>query len=252
MAMCARLVCGSALVAALAAMVVGAASAGPPFVTDDPEPVDYQHWEFYTFSTGTHATGDTSGWLPAFEYNYGILPDVHLHIIAPLAFDAPSDGKPQFGLGYTELGVKWRFVEEDKNGAMPQVGTFPLVELPTGNPAGTLGTAFLPLWLQKSFGPWTTYGGGGYWINRVAPDDRDYWFFGWLLQRKITDQLTLGGEIFHQTSSKVDGVPSTSFNVGGSYDLDEHNHLLFSAGRGLQNAAASNLFSWYIGYQITQ
>ena len=22
--------------------------AGPPFRTDDPEPVDYQHWEFYT------------------------------------------------------------------------------------------------------------------------------------------------------------------------------------------------------------
>ena len=29
------------------------AQAGPPFMTDDPEPVDYQHYEFYTFSTGT-------------------------------------------------------------------------------------------------------------------------------------------------------------------------------------------------------
>ena len=28
--------------------VAGAARGGPPFVTDDPEPVDYQHWEFYT------------------------------------------------------------------------------------------------------------------------------------------------------------------------------------------------------------
>jgi len=26
------------------------ALAGPPFVTDDPEPVDYQHWEFYIAS----------------------------------------------------------------------------------------------------------------------------------------------------------------------------------------------------------
>jgi hypothetical protein len=28
------------------------ANAGPPFHTDDPEPVDYGHSEFYTFVTG--------------------------------------------------------------------------------------------------------------------------------------------------------------------------------------------------------
>ena len=25
--------------------------AGPPFQTDDPEPVDFRHYEFYTFAT---------------------------------------------------------------------------------------------------------------------------------------------------------------------------------------------------------
>ena len=34
------------------------ASAGPPFITDDPEPTDYQHWELYVFSQGTHAMGE--------------------------------------------------------------------------------------------------------------------------------------------------------------------------------------------------
>jgi hypothetical protein len=36
----------------LAAFLVlsSSALAGPPFVTDDPEPVDYLHWELYTFS----------------------------------------------------------------------------------------------------------------------------------------------------------------------------------------------------------
>ena len=37
------------------------ASAGPPFVTDDPEPVDYQHYEMYFFSLGTHTAGEISG-----------------------------------------------------------------------------------------------------------------------------------------------------------------------------------------------
>ena len=51
---------------------------------------------------------------------------------------------------------------------MPQVGIFPLLEVPTAAQEG-LGnghaTAFLPLWLQKSWGKWTVYGGGGYGIK---------------------------------------------------------------------------------------
>ena len=86
--------------------------------------------------------------------------------------------------------------------------------------------------------------------------NRDYWFFGWLLQRQVTKQLAIGGEIFHQTATVVfggidSGAATTGFNIGAIYDFDEHNHLLASAGAGLQNASATNLFSWYIGYQIT-
>jgi hypothetical protein len=232
------------------------ASAGPPFRTDDPEPVEYQHWEFYTFSTGTHVSGDTSGVLPAWEFNYGLIPNGQLHIVAPLAFDSPSGGSTLFGYGDTELGFKYRFIDEDKDGTRPQVGIFPMLELPTGNQNRNLGAGrvrlFLPVWVQKSFGDWTTYGGGGYWINQDDDlGDKNYWFFGWLLQRKVTDKLTLGGELFHQTADTVGGGDSTGFNIGGFYDFDEHNHLLFSAGAGLQNASQTNLYSWYLGYQIT-
>jgi hypothetical protein len=50
----------------LAAFLIlsSSASAGPPFMTDDPEPTDYQHWELYVFSQGTHATGETGGVAP--------------------------------------------------------------------------------------------------------------------------------------------------------------------------------------------
>jgi hypothetical protein len=43
------------------AFASGIANAGPPFRTDDPEPVEFGHYEFYTFYTGTHVSGDTSG-----------------------------------------------------------------------------------------------------------------------------------------------------------------------------------------------
>ena len=232
-----------------------AAFAGPPFRTDDPEPVDYHHWEFYTFSTGTHVKNDTSGVIPAFEFNYGIIPNGQLHIVAPAAFDSPAGGPTLFGYGDTELGFKYRFIDEDEHGVRPQVGIFPLLELPTGSQNRGLGSGhvriYLPLWVQKSYGDWTTYGGGGYWINQDDRlGDKNFWFFGWLLQRKITEKLTLGGEIFHQTAA-VDGVDSTGFNLGGVYDFDETNHLLFSAGLGFQHASETNVYSWYLGWQIT-
>ena len=59
------------------------------------------------------------------------------------------------------------------------------------------------------------------------------------------------GELFHQTADTVGGKDSTGFNLGAIYDFDEHNHLLVSAGAGIQNARATNLYSWYLGYQIT-
>jgi hypothetical protein len=237
-------------------LVPDAAMAGPPFRTDDPEPVELGHYEFYTFSTGTHITGDTSGVLPGFEFNYGLIPNGQLHIVAPVAFDSPADGPTVFGYGDTEIGFKYRFIEEEKDGLRPQVGTFPMLELPTGDQTRGLGFGhtrlFLPIWVQKSFGEWTTYGGGGYWINQDETlGDKNFWFFGWLLQRKVTDKLTIGGEIFHQTADNVDSQDSTGFNIGIIYDFDEHNHLLMSAGRGIQNASATNLYSWYIAWQIT-
>ena len=221
-------------------------------MTDDPEPVAYGHYEFYTLSTGTAVRGDTAGLGPAWEFNYGIISNGQIHIILPLAFDEPAAGPPQYGLGDTELGFKYRFIDEDKNGSRLMVGVYPLIELPSGNENLGLGAgnlrAYFPLWVQKSFGDWTTYGGGGYWINHGDDTpNRDYWFFGWLLQRQVTKQLAIGGEIFHQTATVVfggvdSGHATTGFNIGAIYDFDEHHHLLVSAGTGLQNASATQSF----------
>jgi hypothetical protein len=60
------------------------ALAGPPYTTDDPEPVDYRHWELYLASAVGH---DKNGWTgigPHFEAHYGALRNAHLHLIAVL------------------------------------------------------------------------------------------------------------------------------------------------------------------------
>jgi hypothetical protein len=149
--------------------------AGPPYITDDPEPVEYRHWEIHFASIFTKQPDAWTATAPHLEVNYGVLPDIQLHTILPMTLYAPSEGADSYGYGDTELGVKYRFILEGK--WRPQVGTFPLLEVPTGSHARNLGSGhlqtFLPIWLQKSVGPWTAYGGGGYWIN-PGSQNRDW------------------------------------------------------------------------------
>jgi hypothetical protein len=223
--------------------------AGPPFFTDDPEPVEYKHGELYTASTFIRDKGGASGTLPHVEFNYGAWHELQLHVIAPFAFNHDKGMETTYGYGDTELGAKYRFIQETN--WIPQVGTFPLIELPTGNNERSLGTGktqlFLPLWLQKSWGPWTTYGGGGYWFN-PGTGNKDWVYTGWLLQRDLTKWVTLGGEIFYRTPDKIDGQSGIGLNGGGQVNFTSNHHLLFSAGTDVYGPRHLTI---YMGYQWT-
>jgi hypothetical protein len=235
---------------ALAGLLVASpAVAGPPYATDDPEPVEYHHWEMYLASQSFHDKDGWTGTAPHFEVNYGAVPNVQLHIIAPFAYSIPDKGPSGYGLGDTELGVKFRFVQERT--WVPMIGTFPFLEVPTGSRSAGLGNGssqvFLPVWLQKTFGMWQTYGGVGVWID-TGQRDRHWWYFGWLVQRHIFEWLTVGAEVFHQTPQVPGGETDSRFNVGAIVDFTESHHLLLSGGRGF---VGPNLFQGYVAYQLT-
>jgi hypothetical protein len=221
----------SAIAAALVVLPC-IASAGPPFITDDPEPVELHNWEVYLGTYDQRTSAGYSGTAPHIEINYGALPDLQLHTIVPLAYDRPVDGPSHAGLGDIELGAKWRFVQESDT--MPQIGIFPLLEVPTGDEHRGLGSGydqvFLPVWIQKTAGDWTAYGGGGYWIN-PGSGNRNYWFTGIVVQYQICKPLAIGGELFHATPSTTSESSSSGFNIGAIFDCTEHVHLMASAGR---------------------
>ncbi len=223
--------------------------AGPPFTTDDPEPVDFHHWEFYLASAQEFApSNDVSATLPHIEINYGALPNLQLHIVAPMSY-AHSLGMTEYGYGNTELGAKFRFVEE--TGHTPQIGVFPLVEIPTGSQAKGLSNGetqvFLPVWLQKSWGKFTTYGGGGFWYN---PGDqmKNFGFVGWEAQYDLSDVVTLGGELYHQSPNAVGSDSPTRVAIGGYVNPTEHHHILFSFGKTFIGGTS---LTGYLAYQIT-
>jgi len=209
-----------------------AATAGPPFLTDDPEPVPFLHYEMYVFSTVDRGAGTTFAQLPAFEFNVGAAPNLQLHVVVPSGYADPHGA---YGIGDVELGVKYRLIEE--GGRRPQVGVFPMIELPTGNGHAGRGNgtvrARFPVWLQKSIGPWVTYGGVGYEVNH-APGMKDSRFAGWLIQRKLTGPLTLGAETYHSEAQEQGGRPSTFVDAGGYFNVGDHLSLLFMAGHTVE------------------
>jgi hypothetical protein len=146
--------------------------------------------------------------------------------------------------------VKYRFLHESAD--VPQAAFFPQVNLPTGDASKNLGYGvfqyLLPLWIQKSWGPWTTYGGGGYWINPGA-GNKNWVFLGWEVQRDFGETLTLGGEIFYHGAETDDETEGVGFNLGGMVHLDPVNHIVLSLGRDIVQTTYS--FTGYAAYEWT-
>jgi hypothetical protein len=221
---------------------------GPPFNTDDPEPVNFKHWEYYVSSLNNNQHSIWSGTSPHFEINYGLIPNVQVHLLLPMNYYSSRHQGSGFGYADTEFGIKYRFVQETENS--PQIGTFPIIEIPTiKNSEFSDGKTkiYLPVWMQKSWGKLTTYGGAGYWINPGA-GNKNWIFSGWEIQYDFSKTLTLGGEIYYHSASTKDTKSEMGFNVGGSVNPTEKFHIIFSVGHTFTN---DNTLTSYLGILLT-
>lgn len=223
------------VITALIAIISCYALAGPPFLTNDPAIVDYHHWELFGFATDDSSHNTSTLQAPAAEFNYGVIPNIQFHAIVPGEAAIPTGDKPiTYGLGDTEIGLKYRFIQEGIY--HPQVAIYPLLELATGDASRDLGNgrtwSKLPLWLQKSWGAWTSYSGGGYAFNS-APSKRNYPYAGWVIQRNLNQRWILGLEVFSQAKSADDTPGYMLVNTGGFYHLTKTCKLLFSVGHSV-------------------
>ena len=226
-----------AILFAIACVSPVALAQGPPYQTDDPVPVDLHHYEFYIFGStdGTPVEVDSVG--PAIEFNWGAIPRVQLHAILPAGVAAPlnhpayaatgqGQGPMEFGLTDMELGAKIAWIKESKH--IPQIGTFTMFEMPTGDYDKGLGIGKvwyrLPVWLQKNMGKWLLDGGAG---ETVIPqtDYHNFPYGGFLVKYGLSERLELGGEVFShgaEGSAAPQYQASTMVDLGGYYHF-KHN-----------------------------
>lgn len=239
-----RLVCAGVALLALASPAI----AGPPFLTDDPQPTDLHHFEIYSFAALEQARGERSG-EGGIDFNYGGAENLQLTAVLPYAFTRTAENKAA-DLGPIELAAKYKILHQTGFGL--DVAVFPRIFLPAGSAAvGPRHAALLlPVWIGKDFGPTSVFGGGGCTINRGG-DSQDFCQWGLTLTRKITDRLTLGGEVFHQTPDTRHGRASTDLGFGGTFDLTEHLHLMATVGPGVQNRSQTHSAHGYLALLTT-
>jgi hypothetical protein len=229
-------------------LLAQSAVAGPPYVTDDPEPTDYKHFEIYTFTSGTTTRDGTAG-QNGIDFNYGAAPDLQLTATLPEGYSRTIDGT-SIGASNIELAAKYRFLHQDGFGL--DVSIFPRVFLPSGS--NVIGdnrvSLLLPVWVQKDWsGGWSAYGGGGCTMSERRAID--FCQTGAVLNYQLLPKLQIGAEIFHQTAD-AGGVPATSsLGVGWRYDLNDTYHLLGYIRRGIENANETDRYSWYTSVLFT-
>jgi hypothetical protein len=211
----------------LLAATASPALAGPPYATDDPEPTDVHHWELYAFVGGERFKSGFEG-ASGFDINYGAAPDLQLTATVPLDFSREPHSFTT-GAGDLELGAKYRFFHREESGV--SVAIFPRVILPTAGRrfgSGKVGL-LLPVWAQKDMGDWSLFGGGGYAIN-PGRGNRNFVEAGAALTRAISERLSIGAEITHESADAKGGRGTTALGFGGIYRLHGPFSLLAAGG----------------------
>jgi hypothetical protein len=228
-------------------LTISSVQAGPPFVTDDPEPPPPGGWEINVPFIVERTPGKTAMDAPLFDFNYG-LPDIQLKLEFPVRVVREDGNGTEAGPGDLLTGVKWRFLNKEKS--QLQFGIYPQLLLPTGDHArglGDGGSAFVfPLLAQKNWDKWTLYGNVGYWWQTAA-ETRNYVYAGAVLERGINERLTLGAELFGNSPKERGGRSELAFNFGGTWKLNKHLNLLFA---GRRDIVGDTTAMGYIGLQL--
>lgn len=225
------------VIAAWALATCAPALAGPPFLTDDPEPTQTGHWEIYAPLMETDGRGAEFEGTAGAEVNYGAAPDLQL-TVGLTATSVHDRSGWRWGAGDVGLSAKYRFYHDQAAGI--SIAAFPGITLPTGTNGMGAGkvTALLPIWGQKDFGAWSVFGGGGFAINPGA-GNRNYWTGGLAVTRSFGSDLLVGLEADRQGSGIVGGRGSTQLGCGAIAHLGESLRLLASGGPTFDDAGGS-------------
>ena len=220
---------------------------GPPLIGDDPGTPGNNKWEInvaYPYIRTAHQTTmDT----PIIDANYGLGDHIELSYLGGWLI-GKSDGEGwQDQYDNTELGLKWRFLDEDANGVdmsiYPQFTFNTSRALARSNLVESGVGFYFPLEVAKTFGKWELDGEAGF---QYLQHDRNQWAGGPIIGYLLNDRVELLAEaraVLDETFRSNDLILDAGTRVG----LVEHVQLLFAAGRSVRNNGEGPRLYLYAG-----
>jgi hypothetical protein len=227
------------------------AFAGPPLLTDDPDTPGDKRWEINVAYTLDKRQTESTMETPILDLNYGVGDNIQIKYELPWLIHHEQEAGTRSGIGNSKVGVKWRFLDEEKCGV--NMSTYPqfMFNSPTSSAAKGLndeGTSLLiPVEVSKKFGPVTVNGEVGYTFSQHSDNE---WLYGLFIGYEILKNLTILGEI-HGGATTEFKQNEVVFNIGTQWDFTKKYGLLVSAGRSLSHVTSDepNLLL-YLGLQI--
>jgi hypothetical protein len=242
----------------LAGLITGALAAcqaglaGPPLLTDDPGTPGPNHWEINLALT---AEQDARLWgfeTPLLDLNYGVGDHLQLKYEAPWVESEPPNAGLRSGAGESLVGVKWRFLDQEKVGV--DVSTYPQYLFNNFSSSVKRGLVdpdqffLLPFEVQRQFGDLVVYGEAGYYFSQPRSDQ---WLYGMAAEYEINKKFSIMGEL-HSYGPDGFGDDELVSNLGFGWKFQEHVSLIGSAGRSLRDSSRGGGIANVLGYLALQ
>jgi|HubBroStandDraft_1064217.scaffolds.fasta_scaffold00737_9 hypothetical protein len=232
------------------ARVLGAPAAfaqgGPPYYTNDPGTPGNHSWEInlgympflYTNQSITH--------MPDVDINFGLGDLIQLTFENAWLRVVNPSSTPKYGLGQDQLGVKWRFYENEESGFA--ISVFP--QLSVNNPDDSVArgitprsaSLIIPVEFSKKLGPIDLNWEVGYnYVHTGASG----WLAGVVVGRDLSKNLEVDAE-FYGLGTYHPANGQQTIEGGLRYKIHPPFILLLMAGRSVQ--PSSNEQPHFVGY----
>ena len=220
-------------------------------LTDDPGTPGPGAWEINVAYLEQRTREERLRSFPHVDFNYGLGERVQLKYETGWSFlSTPESGGVKSGLDDSLLGVKWRFLDQERSGV--DMSVYPQLQLENSSSAVSQGIAepgpnfFLPVEIAHDFGKIRLVGEVGYQYFRSQENE---WVVGVLGSVEPTDTLELMAEVRSYSETFVNRG-DVIFNLGLRRAFGSQVKLLASAGTGLTNGQGTTTFIAYLGIQV--
>ena len=208
-------------------------------------------WEINLAFTVEKLRSETLSEAPLLDVNYGLGERIQLKYEVPWVFLDEEVAGTKSGLGNSEIGIKYRFLDEEQHGV--SMSTYPQFSFnnPTSSDERGLvdsGTVLLlPFQIARRVGPVELSLELGY---SLIEHEEDEWIYGLALAWPLAQRFELLGEV-HGVARRDFEEDVLVFNLGGVLEVHENVNLLFSAGRSFRESSTTEpQLLAYLGLQF--